>query len=150
VETRLCLQDELDLVLPDGPPQLVKISIRDNQSSYTQRVEVQCTFSLHARASVRWGVCAVVRVCGGELHLNRLLFSRAQEDTTVWEVVHKITRKIADSAQHPLVRSRALVLFFFCILYFAFVLCFFLFSIVVWRPTHSGWGNAGRVRAVHG
>lgn len=56
-------EDELDLVLPDRPPQLVKISIRDNQSSYTQRVE---------------------------------------EDTTVWEVVHKITRKIADSAQHPL------------------------------------------------
>jgi hypothetical protein len=113
------LQDELDLVLPDRPPQLVKISIRDNQSSYTQRVEVQCTF-LSTRA----------RVCGGALHLSRLLFSRAQEDTTVWEVVHKITRKIADSAQHPLVRpTRARP--FICILYFFYLyLYFFLFLLL--------------------
>lgn len=36
-----CLQDELDLVLPDGPPRLVKVTIRDNQSTFTQRVEVR-------------------------------------------------------------------------------------------------------------
>ncbi|NEJ83655.1 hypothetical protein GR268_45185, partial [Rhizobium leguminosarum] len=53
----------------------------------------------------------------------------------MWEVVHKITRKIADSAQHPLVRptrARPFICILCILLYFVlfFILSFMFFLLL--------------------